>query len=340
MKGVVLKCLLLCFSVHVISAAQAQNFTGTWEGIMDDEFLQVNIEQRGDLLCGYTYDYLLARPADHCKARFEGKFDDEQNVLYLTGIRMFENSGSHVLMRLKLFKNEGDGSNTLRAMVIAKSFIGSMFGPLASEVLLKKTSSRPNKIPSSIMVPCFPTPEKPRKKDPRGSPKIPLPSRPVPTDTKRKDTSVTRSVPVRPAGPDSIAKAPAVKPRLAVDSIKIPKSVSARTQKEQGRLVVNADKIYLKIYDNGVVDNDTVSVFYDGKLLVSHQRLSEKPIELTLDLSGSSGAHKLTLFAENLGSIPPNTALIVVTAGSQRYELRSSASLEENSVLLFEYRRE
>jgi hypothetical protein len=46
------------------------------------------------------------------------------------------------------------------------------------------------------------------------------------------------------------------------------------------------------------------------------------------------------MFAENLGSIPPNTALIVVTAGTKRYELHSSASLEENAVMLFEYKPE
>ena len=44
------------------------------------------------------------------------------------------------------------------------------------------------------------------------------------------------------------------------------------------------------------------------------------------------------MVAENLGSIPPNTALIVVYAGNKRYELFSSASLEENAVLVFEYK--
>ena len=44
------------------------------------------------------------------------------------------------------------------------------------------------------------------------------------------------------------------------------------------------------------------------------------------------------MYAENLGSIPPNTALIVVTAGDKRYELRSKASLEENAVLVIEYK--
>ena len=92
----------------------------------------------------------------------------------------------------------------------------------------------------------------------------------------------------------------------------------------------------LKLYDNGVVDGDTVSVYYDGKLLIDKQRLSEKPIEVTLELKDND-LHELTMFAENLGGIPPNTALIVVTAGSKRYELRSSADLKKNAVLLFQY---
>ncbi len=80
-----------------------------------------------------------------------------------------------------------------------------------------------------------------------------------------------------------------------------------------------------------------MSVYFDGKLLVDKQRLSEKAIEVQIELQDND-IHELTLFAENLGGIPPNTALIVVTAGSKRYELRSSADLKKNAVLLFEYR--
>ena len=96
--------------------------------------------------------------------------------------------------------------------------------------------------------------------------------------------------------------------------------------------------INLKVYDNGVVDNDTVSIFYNGKLLLSHQRLSEQAIELNIVLDESATEHTITMFAENLGGIPPNTAIIVVTAGDKRYELRSKANLEENAVLIFDYR--
>ncbi len=73
-------------------------------------------------------------------------------------------------------------------------------------------------------------------------------------------------------------------------------------------------------------------------MLLSHQLLSEKAIEINLELNDRQTRHEITLFAENLGSIPPNTALIVITAGEKRYELFASASLQENAVLVFDYR--
>jgi len=114
--------------------------------------------------------------------------------------------------------------------------------------------------------------------------------------------------------------------------ITILKEMEKRKQNEMSRLEVNVKQINLKVYDNGVVDNDTVSIFYNGKLLLSHQ------IIINLDLEDNVTQHKITMYAENLGGIPPNTALIVVTAGDKRYELRSKASLEENAVLIFDYR--
>jgi hypothetical protein len=65
--------------------------------------------------------------------------------------------------------------------------------------------------------------------------------------------------------------------------------------------------------------------------------LSAVPIKIEIDVSDSNKTYQLVMFAENLGSIPPNTALVVVTAGKKRYELHSSASLNENAQLQFNY---
>jgi hypothetical protein len=60
-------------------------------------------------------------------------------------------------------------------------------------------------------------------------------------------------------------------------------------------------------------------------------------IDLLLD--ENTDTHTIVLYAENLGAIPPNTALIVfITADGKRYALQSSATLEQNAAFLFEYK--
>ena len=122
------------------------------------------------------------------------------------------------------------------------------------------------------------------------------------------------------------------------ENINVPKTLAQRKNKEQKSIVVDVKTINLKVYDNAIMDGDTVSILYNGKMLLTHQLLSEKGIELNIELDENLTRHEITLFAENLGSIPPNTALIVITAGKKRYELFASASLEENAVLVFEYK--
>jgi hypothetical protein len=122
------------------------------------------------------------------------------------------------------------------------------------------------------------------------------------------------------------------------DSVTVYKTFAQRKNKEQKHIKVDVKTINLKVYDNAIIDGDTVSIMYNGRMLLTHQLLSEKGIELNIELDETQTRNELILFAENLGSIPPNTALIVVTAGSKRYELFASASLEENAVLVFEYK--
>ena len=104
------------------------------------------------------------------------------------------------------------------------------------------------------------------------------------------------------------------------------------------RIPVNVTNITLDIFDNGTIDGDTISVYYNNKLLVSNRGLTDKAITVQLMLDEKAAQHEIVMFAHNLGSISPNTATIVVKAGEKRYELRSSASLTENAVLVLEYK--
>lgn len=124
------------------------------------------------------------------------------------------------------------------------------------------------------------------------------------------------------------------------DSLEIPSQMVKRKNTEQGLVIVNTKSITLSLYDNGVVDDDTVSIFLNGKLLLSHQRVSEKPIVLTIELDEQRPKNEITLFAENMGDIKPNTALVIINTGNKRYELFSKTSLETNAVLVIEYKPE
>ena len=89
------------------------------------------------------------------------------------------------------------------------------------------------------------------------------------------------------------------------------------------------------LYDNGEIDGDSVSLFYNGRLILSHKRLSDKPISLILNAGTGKEINELTMYAENLGEIPPNTALMVVTDGDKRYEVRISSDLKNSGTINF-----
>ncbi|MBL0145685.1 MAG: hypothetical protein IPP48_07915 [Chitinophagaceae bacterium] len=129
-----------------------------------------------------------------------------------------------------------------------------------------------------------------------------------------------------------------VTPSVKKDSVINITNTSVRKNTVFSRIPVAVKNITLDIFDNGTIDGDSISVYYNNKLLVSSRKLSEKPITVSLLLDDKAVQHEIVLFAHNLGSIPPNTALIVVKAGDKRYELYSSASLTENAVLVLEYK--
>ncbi|MEP7254973.1 MAG: DPP IV N-terminal domain-containing protein [Ferruginibacter sp.] len=129
-----------------------------------------------------------------------------------------------------------------------------------------------------------------------------------------------------------------IDPNAAVTPPAKPIDVTARKNTVIKRIPVSVRNITLNIFDNGTIDGDSISVYYNNKLLVANRGLTDKAITVDLMLDEKATQHEIVLFAHNLGSIAPNTALIVVTAGTQRFELHSSASLTENAVLVFEYK--
>ena len=96
---------------------------------------------------------------------------------------------------------------------------------------------------------------------------------------------------------------------------------------------VDSDSLQVDFYDNGEIDGDSISVFFNNQLLAFSQRLSTRSLHFDLTLDGSRQLNELSMFADNLGSISPNTALMIVTDGDKKHEIRLSSSLEKNATI-------
>ena len=147
--------IIFFISLFYANKLSSQNLTGTWEGLMGDEYLQINIVQENDQLCGYTYDYVLNEKRNYCKAYFKGYYDKKQRTWTISGVSFIENSGSHILMHIKLWRNSGDGYDRLAGREIPKSALDFVLSLGSMESLdLKKVSAYPTPLPDN-MPPCF-----------------------------------------------------------------------------------------------------------------------------------------------------------------------------------------
>lgn len=106
-------------------------------------------------------------------------------------------------------------------------------------------------------------------------------------------------------------------------------------------LDVASDSLMLSFYDNGVVDGDTISVLLNNQNIISKTKLTavaaKKKVGLNFDADGEL---KLTLIAENLGTIPPNTGLLVVEDGAQKHQIRFSADMQNNAAIIFRRKKQ
>jgi len=102
-------------------------------------------------------------------------------------------------------------------------------------------------------------------------------------------------------------------------------------------VTLNSPDIKIELYDNAEIDHDTVTVLINDKLLLYRQMLTDKP--LTIHFNALPGTpYELVMYADNLGDIPPNTALMMVTAGSEKFEVFMSSTEEKSATVHFVYK--
>lgn len=96
---------------------------------------------------------------------------------------------------------------------------------------------------------------------------------------------------------------------------------------------VESDSLKVDFYDNGEVDGDSISVFFNKQLMAFNRKLSTRAVHFDIVLDSAKQVNELSMFADNLGAIPPNTALMMISDGKNRFEVRLSSNLEKNGTI-------
>jgi hypothetical protein len=166
------------------------------------------------------------------------------------------------------------------------------------------------------------------------------------TASQRARTSSRSSAsPIAPLTKLDIAKvpgstqsgAPEASAPSTVSPLIIPEVLTNRTNELIRTITVNTNEVTLNIYDDGAIDNDSVTVFLDKRVVISHAMLTDQPIIVTLHLDETHNTHEVVMVADNEGTIPPNTSLMIVKAGDQEYEVRIASTVQRNAVVIFKY---
>lgn len=355
-----MRLFLFLLGLVTVLPASAQDLTGIWRGhfksnngsrlldslgVEDRYKFETQINQDEKSFQGVTYSYKTT--VFYGKASCIGTINKltKKVLLQETKILEVKTSGGACIMTCFLQYSKVGNEEFLEGNYTGISIEDSTFCGKGTVFLRKVPTSDFYKEPFLA--------EKEKKKSPpvAAAPKKPVttapPKKPAPANVSPKPNVAKTPPPPKnlqpslPKKSDELKNIPAdtLKNILgrANPSIPVPKVISSRKNEIVRTITTSAKEIYIKIYDNGTIDNDTVSVYVDNKLVISKQRLTEKAITLKLNLDDKSNVHELVMVAENLGEIPPNTSLMIVSAGDREYEVRITSTEQKNAVVVFEY---
>jgi len=134
------------------------------------------------------------------------------------------------------------------------------------------------------------------------------------------------------------------RPTVIAAPAKVPITVAADLATRKTEIIRNilfeSDSLVLSLYDNGEVDGDTVSVVVNDLVIIARQGLTTTAKTTTIYTQNMPGdSLRIIMYAENLGSIPPNTGLLVIQDGDQNHQIRFEGDYQKNSAIILRRKR-
>ena len=358
----------------------AQDLTGVWRGTFystkleslfgSDNKYEVQIDNSGGKVCkGITYSY--QNTSFYGKATMVGMWSSEtKNLIFSedklvdyktedgdkTDVYMFTCylqyrkegnreilEGDYASVKYKS-KPEIDGGN---GKIYLERVVNSDF---KKEDFIIKKEKETAKTPPKVAANKNTTPlnkantTKKATITPTQKPKPDIAKAPAPVKPKVPVVAAPKKIVVPPTVKEDpkkdIVKNEPIKKPETVKPADLPRVLKERKNELVQTILTPGPDIIIELYDNGEIDGDTISVFQNGKLISSRRGLSTNAITLKLKIDADNPEQEIAMVAENLGTIPPNTALMIIKTGGNRYDLRISSSEQKNAVVKFKFQKE
>ena len=365
MKTLLVRFLFLLLVGLLPALGYSQDLTGIWKGYFITESgenyrLEFQVEQaKSGMVTGVSYSYLDTR--FYGKSSMTGNYILRNNSFTIQELRTIEvrnlGGGGTCLMNYKFSyaksgreeflegtyvgrtedrsnpKNNGKwgdcGGGTVYLRRVTASdfyvepFLRDKIEPPTDTAVAK---AKPKVVPKTTNKSTAKTTHKPASKPVAKKPAKKPAEKPVIVSKPKTDTTERKTT-----GPIVVEK-PMERPKITIPTV-----TRSRTNELTQSLTVTSNEIKIRLYDNGEIDDDTISVYLDGQLILANKRLSASPLSYTIKMDESNPEHTLVMVAENMGRIPPNTSLMIVQDGDKRYQVSITSTEQKNAMVRFRY---
>jgi hypothetical protein len=358
--------LILCFFFTQLSA---QNLTGKWQGSF--------IPNGDALIQNFTYEIVIKENASHqltaqtitkkgdqfYASAFatgshslrtqlvqinETSFDqikiaNQLEACLMTNFLTYKNINGHEILEGSYMSAVMDGKRNCGSGKVFLERATDLFSAKSNRVENKKSDTQKTKL--FITQKTTPTTKKSTPLLPKSSSSalskniVNATTKSItPTEKYTTKNSVTEAV-----TDEVIIENEPIEPATSTQNIirnqpiNLPWVLVGRENKLVKKIITNSKNITIDLFDNGTIDNDTVLVFDNKKLLVNKKRLSYKSIHLEFDFTENMREHEVIIVAHNMGTVPPNTALLLFKDGRNRQEYFITSTNKTNAKLLIVY---
>lgn len=102
-------------------------------------------------------------------------------------------------------------------------------------------------------------------------------------------------------------------------------------------VVVHHEEITIQVHDKNEIDGDSIALYYGDSLVVEHVALTKKKQSFTLKIDKENPT-QLILYAENLGSVPPNTAALTIKDGKESTDIVLGSDFKYCDSVMLQYK--